>query len=267
MTFAQLAEATLTYVEQRDYRDKRNLIQRVNRLKDELGAMEAEKMLPPDVADWLSKNTKTAGTHNRYRSVISLIFREAIKNRKVFNNPARLVPQAKENNSRPRWLHPDERTRLFSVMESHFPAHVPELVISLGTGMRRGEQYALTWGHIDLQAGLINLTPDITKNGTARSIPMSDDVRAAFKKLNPGKPKDRVFANTEPHGWWDEVRRLAGIDDYVWHSNRHTFCTLLSERGVPLNIIQKLAGHLTIAVTARYAKATDDAMRNAIALL
>jgi len=264
VTFEQLAEATLTYIDQRDYRDKRNAIQRVNRLKEELGQMEAEKMLPSDIADWLSKNTKSAGTHNRYRSVFSLIFREAIKNRKVSTNPARLVTQARENNGRPRWLRPEERERLFKVMESDYPAHLPELTISLETGMRRGEQYALTWRHIDMQTRHINLTPDITKNGTARSIPMTDDVHAAFRTLQPGKSKDRVFANTEPHDWWDEARAKAGIEDYVWHANRHTFCTLLSEKDVPLNIIQRLAGHLTIAVTARYAKATDNAMRNAI---
>jgi len=150
VTFGALADAALTYIDQRDYRDKRNAIQRVKRVKSDLGPMEAEKMLPADIADWLAKNTNTPGTHNRYRSVISLIFREAIKNCKVSSNPARLVAQAKEEGGRPRWLKPDERKRLFEEMENQYPSHFPELVISLGTGMRRGEQYALTWGYVDM---------------------------------------------------------------------------------------------------------------------
>jgi site-specific recombinase XerD len=53
----------------------------------------------------------------------------------------------------------------------------------------------------------------------------------------------------------------------VWHCNRHTFCTNLTEKGVQLKVIQKLAGHKTIAMTARYAKATDETLRMAVALL
>jgi len=41
----------------------------------------------------------------------------------------------------------------------------------------------------------------------------------------------------------------------------------LSEKGVALKVIQKLAGHKTIAMTARYAKATDTALSDAVVLL
>jgi integrase len=38
-----------------------------------------------------------------------------------------------------------------------------------------------------------------------------------------------------------------GIEGYVWHSNRHTFCSWLAVKE-----IQKLAGHKTITMSARY---------------
>jgi|UPI00047E61B9 integrase len=113
--------------------------------------------------------------------------------------------------------------------------------------------------------GVIHLSG--TKNGTARDIPMSSQVRAALKELGPGKPHERAFKNSAPHDWWDDARKRAKLDEYVWHCNRHTFCTVLTEQGVPLKVIQKLAGHKTIAMTARYAKATDTALAAAIALL
>ena len=96
---------------------------------------------------------------------------------------------------------------------------------------------------------------------------MSSEVRTALKKLGPGKPHQRIFKNSAPHDWWDDARKRAELDEYVWHCNRHTFCTVLTEKGVPLKVIQKLAGHKTIAMTARYAKATDSALMDAIALL
>jgi hypothetical protein len=45
---------------------------------------------------------------------------------------------------------------------------------------------------------------------------------------------------------------------YVWHSNRHTFCSWLAIAGVPLKTIQELAGHKTIAITAQYAHLCPD---------
>jgi site-specific recombinase XerD len=265
VTFKDLADSILSHIEQKEYKDQRNVVQRVNRLCEEFGAMEASKLLPEDISTWLSKNTRTPATSNRYKAVFSLIYREGVRNRKVTTNPARLVAPARENNGRIRWLHHDERKRLFAVMQKHYPEYLPELVVSLDTGMRLSEQYGLTWGDVDMKAAIIRLSE--TKNGTARDLPMSKDVKAAFEQLKPGKPHARVFRNAAPHDWWDDARVKAGLEGYVWHCNRHTFCTVLTEKGVPLKVIQKLAGHKTISMTARYAKATDSALADAIALL
>lgn len=265
VTFKDLADAILLYVEQKGYKDKRTVTARVQRLSKDFGPMEASKLLPEDITSWLAKNTRTPATANRYKAAFSLVYREAVRNRKVAWNPARLVAPARENNERLRWLHHDERKRLFAVMEEHYPGYFPELVISLDTGMRLSEQYGLTWGDVDMKAAVIRLSE--TKNGTTRDIPMSKDVKAAFDQLNPGKPHERVFRNAAPHDWWDDARDRAGLEGYTWHSNRHTFCTVLTEKGVPLKVIQMLAGHKTIAMTARYAKATDPALADAVALL
>jgi hypothetical protein len=45
----------------------------------------------------------------------------------------------------------------------------------------------------------------------------------------------------------------AKIKDFRFHDLRHTFCSWLAIRGVPLNAIQKLAGHASIKMTLRYA--------------
>jgi site-specific recombinase XerD len=48
------------------------------------------------------------------------------------------------------------------------------------------------------------------------------------------------------------------IHGYVWHCNRHTFCSWLAIAGVPLKTIMELAGHKTIAITAQYAHLCHD---------
>jgi hypothetical protein len=50
----------------------------------------------------------------------------------------------------------------------------------------------------------------------------------------------------------------AGVTGYVWHCNRHTFCSWLAIAGVPLKTIQELAGHKTISITAQYAHLCPD---------
>ena len=50
----------------------------------------------------------------------------------------------------------------------------------------------------------------------------------------------------------------AGIQGYVWHSNRHTFCSWLAMAGATIKEIQELAGHKTISMSARYAHLSPD---------
>ena len=45
---------------------------------------------------------------------------------------------------------------------------------------------------------------------------------------------------------------------------RHTFCSRLAMKGVNLKVIQVLAGHKTIVMTARYAHLDDRALRSAV---
>jgi integrase len=96
---------------------------------------------------------------------------------------------------------------------------------------------------------------------------MNASVFAAFEarkaQVPHAKSKDIVF-DTPPRPWWDDVREQAGVTDYRWHDNRHTFCSRLAMRKVNLVAIKELAGHKTLAITARYAHLDDDAKREAV---
>jgi site-specific recombinase XerD len=265
ITFQQLADAILVHVAQHGYKDQRNVRSRLDKLCKDFGPFEAEKILPEHITDWLSANTNTPATSNRYKATISLVYREGLRNRRVSTNPARLVRGRREKNERIRYLLSEEDERLTKVMQESYPDRLPELVISLGSGMRLSEQYGLTWADIDLRSRLIHIRES---NGSPREIPMSAAVKDAFTLLSKNKsPDGRVFPAGSPKRFWHDALKKAKIGGYVWHCNRHTFCTRLTEKGVQLKVIQKLAGHKTIAMTARYAKATDDTLRQAVALL
>jgi integrase len=73
----------------------------------------------------------------------------------------------------------------------------------------------------------------------------------------PHKFDDRVFPRPGPspdtRWWFQPALGKAKIAGYVWHSNRHTFCSWLAMAGVSIKEIQVLAGHKTITMGARYA--------------
>ena len=263
--FKSLADAILTY-SKAHHRDSRNIISRLAKVLPDFGERVADQIKPEEIDAWLTVNTKTPATSNRYRALFSLIYREALRNGKVTSNPARLVRQRHEENGGIRWLTDEEEARLRAVITEHCPEHLPELTISLGTGMRLTEQYKMCWNAVDFERREVGLSR--TKNYSGRSIPMNEEVLAAFAELkarNPvAKNTDRVFQIENPRRWFTTALDYAGIAKFRWHDCRHTFCSRLAMRGVNLKVIQTLAGHKTIAMTARYAHLDDTSLRVAV---
>ena len=263
--FRALADEVSKYSE-KHHRDRRNVDGRLKRVLVDFGDRFADQIKPAEIDAWLAANTTTAATANRYRALFSLTFREAMRNGKAVSNPARLVRMRHEDNERIRFLTDKEEGRLRKAIEERFPEHLPELVISLGTGMRLSEQFNLTWDQLDLTRKEINL--DRTKNGSARTIPMNDAVYRSFKELKARQQHagraDRVFEIKNPRMWFHTALTTAKIEHYRWHDNRHTFCSRLAMRGENLKVIQQLAGHKTIQMSARYAHLGEKSLRLAV---
>jgi site-specific recombinase XerD len=185
-------------------------------------------------------------------------YRKGIENGKVKSNPARLVKRRTENNTKVRYLLPEEESRLRTLVLEHCPRHLPELEVSLHTGMRLAEQYHLQWSWIDFRTRV--LTVPRSKHGELRHILLNDnavDALHAARAQAGGSPS--VFLNRYgerlcgPRVWFDDVISAAGIPNYTWHTNRHTFASRLVMAGVDLRTVQELLGHKSITTTLRYA--------------
>jgi integrase len=262
--FKVLAGSIIEY-SKNHHTDSRNVESRVNQILPDFGERIANNIKPNEIDAWIIENTRTAATANRYRAVFSLIFREALRNGKVSANPARLVKQRREGNGRVRWMKDDEEKSLRKVIANLYPdtTYLDELTISLGTGMRLSEQFNLVWKQVDFKRKEVHLLK--TKNGDARDVPMNSEVIAAFErmKLRTGN-HTRVFPADNPRAWFEVVREHAGMADYVWHCNRHTFCSRLVAAGVGLKTVQVLAGHKTISMTARYSHLAPNTLHAAV---
>jgi integrase len=144
--------------------------------------------------------------------------------------------------------------KLLEAIQRRFPEHAGEFVVSVHSGMRLSEQYTLTWGQVYLDRKLIHLTE--TKNGSGRDVHLNADALAVLSAMKQGNPREYVFPRQgktyDTRSWFHPCMEDAEIAGYVWHSNRHTFCSWLAMAGASMKEIQEAAGHKSIAMSARY---------------
>jgi integrase len=239
VTFEELAKDALEYskAHKLSYPDDKV---RMAKIKEWIGQRPAESVSPQEIEHWLltkAEELKPA-TLNRYRALLSLTYRLGMQNGKVPSNPARLVRQRREDNGRIRFLSPDEE-------------------LALNTGLRRGEQYKLTWSCVDFKRR--QLTVPFSKNGETRHIPLNDAAIAALRSVHAYKNGDSgVFLASDgarlcsPRFWFEAAVKDAKLPDFTWHGLRHTFASRLVMKGVDLRTVQELMGHKTIQMTVRY---------------
>jgi integrase/recombinase XerD len=143
------------------------------------------------------------------------------------------------------------------------------------TGMRATEIISLNVRDIDLKAGNIKC---LGKGSKERMVPIHrgaiDSVRQYFKKsrrdLLKASDMDAVFLNrmgkrVSRQGFWlilKKYAKLTNLDHAVTpHTLRHSFATHLLEGGAPINHVQELLGHSSIATTQIYTHLTTGHVR------
>jgi integrase len=139
------------------------------------------------------------------------------------------------------------------------------------TGIRIGEACALVWDDVE---GSPPVAIHIRKGKTKfarRRVPLTKRASAVLDGLHRdtyvfsrGRSINQPWANKP----FVRIRGELGLPpDCVLHSLRHTALTRWGNAGVSPFILQKLAGHSSIVLTARYSHPDDDQMDAAIALL
>jgi integrase len=246
------------------------------------GKYYAEAITTEDFEEWLydlaDERDWSPETFNHYRSALITIYREAMNAGKVRQNPAREIHRNKVPLGRVRFLEEEEEIRLRSALVPIPPAApwdwqgaLLQMAVALLTGMRKGEQFSLTWDQVDFANR--NLHLDKTKNGSSRYVRLNTLAVDAFSKLKLrhdrlGYPADApVFWIKDPSPWFDAAVERAGIEGVTWHTLRHTFASRLVMLGVNLKTVQVLMGHKSITMTARYAHLAAHHLKAAVELI
>ncbi len=241
VSLSDLAQDALSYskMHERSYRDDTF---RMKKLVEWFGKQSAEGITPQDLEEFLAHGSEEWGwasaTANRYRALLSLVYRLAIRDKKESANPARLVRHRKENNSRVRWLSPEEESKIRKIIERYYSDHMPEFELALHTGLRLSEMYGLTWEHVNLDLRL--LTIPRSKNGESRHIHFNPAALSALRAFRMrGDGTGPVIRNNKEvpllgsRHWFEPAVREADLKDFTGHCLRHTFASRLAcdERG------------------------------------
>lgn len=191
-------------------------------------------------------------------------------------NPASNFEFIKVDNARTKYFDDNQLRQLLDGLKKRSYTVYLITLISLESGLRRGEIFNLTWADIDLKAREI-LVKD-TKNHLNRYAPMSECLYAELIKLPQQNPNQYLFTSrngkkmtTLSRTFERVVKELGfnkGIIDrrqqLVFHSCRHTFASRLVERNVPLYDVAHLMGHSTLKMTQRYAHLSNAKLSQAV---
>lgn len=266
VTFADIARDALAYSKAHK-RTYDNDVARMERILGWFRDRSADSVTPQEIErhfeECAEQEEWAASTVNHYRSLLSLTYRLAIASGRASSNPARATRHRREDNSRVRYLTPEEEVKLRKVIAEEWPEHMPELDLALHTGMRLGEQYGLTWDNVNL-AGRI-LTIPRSKNGERRHVRLNSVAVAALVAFaGRGSGTGPVIRNAlgeplcGPRYWFEKALRTAGVEGFHWHDLRHTFASRLTMAGVGLRGVQDALGHKSVAMTVRYSHLAPD---------
>jgi len=161
-------------------------------------------------------------------------------------------------------------------LRGKFADHVkPMVLLSLHTGLRRGELFSLRWAAVDLCRRNLRVLSSASKTARSRDIPLNDEALSVLRswKAQQKKAHELVFPSrgglpfTTIKTAWSAVVKDANIRDFRWHDLRHTFASKLVMVGVDLNTVRELLGHADLKMTLRYSHLAPEHKASAVAKL
>jgi integrase len=235
-------------------------------LRQKIASYSMANLTPSVVAAYRDERLKTvsAGTIIRELSILSGIISHARKEWSLPTaNPCTLVRKPPTPAGRSRLLTIDEEARLLAELKPvrrRSPWMVPLVSLALESAMRRGELLSLRWENINLKAQTAYLP--LTKNGTARTVPLSRRAVAILEGLPNSGAVGAVFpiSHMTMHNCFVDACRRAGITNLRFHDLRHTATSRLAERLPNVIELAAVTGHQTIQMLKRYYHPKAEAM-------
>lgn len=253
-----------------------------------LGARKLRDLSAEDIDKWLADKSATLSTRTlqSLHSCLNRAVKRAMARDKVKRNVVVLCSVPKGQAGRPSKALTMAQAEAVLTAAEHTRMRA-YIVLSLLTGARTEELRALTWDHVDLQGRpdadpplppyvavwrSVRAGADTKTRKSRRTLALPRRCVEALEAQRTQQNQDRVAAGPRWHehglvfatrvgtpldaadvrrDFRRAIRDAAGLNAAEWTPRelRHSFVSLLSDSGVPLEEISRLVGHRSTSVT------------------
>ncbi len=142
------------------------------------------------------------------------------------------------------------------------PAILP-IQIAYYTGLRIGEVCGLSWQDIDLEEQYLTVRRSMRYNQTRHKIEIGPTKRRKVRQDGAYEAPSTVSIVCR-----SAKKKIQGLEDFHFHTLRHTFTSNLLSYGAAPKEVQELLGHSDVSTTMNiYAHASREAKRTSAKLL
>lgn len=219
------------------------------------------------------------GAHQYYRT-LKAAFNKAIAWNYISVNPFTKVKFPKISKSFPAFISEDE----LLIILTNTPYQYLKDIFTVGfyTGLRLGELINMQWNWINFFQNQITVKCSddfLTKSKKERIVPMSEKVRSILINRFDNylhQNNEVVFYHfkgrklhqeTISKQFKDSIRKSNINEKIHFHSLRHSFASLLVQRGVSLYVVKELLGHEDLTTTQLYSHLQKQNLSEAIKLI
>lgn len=234
---------------------ERRICKRFINTEKKLCTVPATKLDKPHLAEWRDRRIgEVAGsTVVRELDVISAVYKLAIDEWAVglTANPTKGLRRPKLPLPRDTRLMAGDDEKLITKAIEFNREIAPAIILAIETAMRQGEIAKLRWEHVNVEARTVLLP--MTKNGTARKVPLSTRALEALTWCPPPH-RGRVFKLTQSamqHAF-RQVRQQCGLSNVRFHDLRHEAASRLFEKGLNVMEVATITGHRNLKHLQRY---------------
>jgi integrase len=140
----------------------------------------------------------------------------------------------------------------YLAVRTHLPPPFQDVLdFAYYSGWRKREILNLSWDEVDLAGGVVRLSPDRSKTGVGRILPLSSPLLKVLRRRAKRRKKSRAVFDRDglPVRVWRTAFRKAcdqaGLPGRILHDCRRTAARNFVRAGVPERVAMTLTGHKT----------------------
>jgi integrase len=229
-------------------------------------AVDIDEGAVMDYAKVRQQKGAAAGTINRELATLSKMLTLAVRNKRIDRAPT--IERLKESDPRSGFVSRQE----FDQIAKRLPVELAAAaLVGFVYGWRKMEVLSRELRHLDLAAGTLRLDPGESKNGRARVIRLTSELRGVLgeqmaRVRTLEQQQGRIIPWLFPHltglhaGYpmrdirkvWTRACRAAGLPEVLFHDLRRSAVKGMIAAGISEKVAMTMTGHLTRSTFDRY---------------